>query len=87
MKTMAIFSVRDTKVNAFMTPWFAPTKGAAIRSLSDAVNGDKDGPVAKHPGDYILFYVGEFDEVTGQILPLVAPEQVCAASDLIEEGR
>lgn len=63
---MKIFSVRDAKVEAFMQPFFSPTMGAAIRSLSEAVNDPKH-EFSKNSADYSLWLVGDFDDSTGVI--------------------
>lgn len=60
---MRIFSVYDSKVEAYMTPFFMKSKGEAVRSFADAAN-DSSTYVSKHPGDYTLFDLGEFDEET-----------------------
>lgn len=62
---MKIFSVYDSKAEAYLQPFFTNTDGAAIRMFSDVVN-DPDHGFSKHPGDYTLFSLGEWDEVTGQ---------------------
>lgn len=63
---LSIFSVLDTKTSAYMQPFFAVTPGAAIRSFSDALL-DPDTMLAKHPEDFHLFQIGEFDDHTGAI--------------------
>jgi len=61
---LGAFTIRDSASEAFMRPFFAQSKGSAIRSFSDMVNGS-DHPISDHPADYTLFEVGEFDEMTG----------------------
>ena len=39
----------------------------AIRSFSDAVQ-DQDSAFNKHPEDYSLWEIGEFDDQTGEII-------------------
>lgn len=79
-----IFSIRDTKADAFMQPFFAPTKGVAMRQFGAAVN--KEGhDLNLYTDDYSLFLIGEFNDSTGSIEPAAAPEIVCAAHDLKEK--
>lgn len=66
MKLLA-FAVFDSKAEAFLRPFFAETKGLAIRSFSAAVN-DSSSDIAKWPGDYTLFLIGGYDQVTGHLL-------------------
>lgn len=79
MKLLA-FSIRDAKAEAFMRPFFAPTKGLATRSFADLVNSGNGEPVAKHPDDFCLFHVGEFDELTGEFVSLDQPVSMGMAS-------
>jgi len=66
------FSVYDAKAEAYLRPFFAESKGLAVRSFADAVNDPQSG-MFKHPADYTLFLVGEFDQRSGElrgVLPL-----------------
>lgn len=61
-----VFVVKDAKVEAYGTPFVAQATGAAIRSFSDEVNRtDGESQVAKHPEDFTLFEIGEYDDQTG----------------------
>lgn len=77
---LLVFSVRDAKAEAFMRPFFAPTRGLAIRSFVDLVNSGNGEPVAKHPEDFCLFQLGEFNELTGQLTELEQPLSLGIAS-------
>jgi hypothetical protein len=79
---MKIFSVRDTQVEAFLQPFFSPTMGAAIRSLTEAVN-DPQHTFAKHAADYSLYTLAEFDDSSGVITPN-DPHRICGLMDLIK---
>lgn len=69
---MLIFSVYDTKSESFSPPMVNRTKGEAIRSFSDEVNNPQS-MLHKHPEDYVLFEIGEWDNTTGTITPKEAP--------------
>ncbi len=62
---LSAFTVRDSAAEAFMRPFFAQSKGAAIRSFADQVNDTDGNPIWQHPEDYTLFELGTFDELTG----------------------
>lgn len=64
------FSVYDEKAAAFMPPFFMTTAGQAVRAFSDAVTG-KDSDLARHPEDYSLYVVGEFNQGTGALEALI----------------
>jgi len=61
-----IFAIYDTKAAAHLPPFFLPTRGLAIRAFTDCVN-DSTHQFSKHPEDYTLFLVGNFDDVSGEI--------------------
>lgn len=69
---MKVFTVFDSKIGAYMQPFFMPTFGAAIRAWIDTVN-QPDTQFAKHPADFTLFEIGEFDEETGKFSNAVTP--------------
>lgn len=56
-----IFSIYDSKTMAYMQPFFSVSKGAAIRALTDLLQ-DEAHPISKHPEDYTLFELGEFND-------------------------
>lgn len=61
---LGIFSVYDEKAEAYLQPFFALTKGSALRAFADAVNDPKH-EFARHAADYTLFQIGFFDQETG----------------------
>jgi hypothetical protein len=62
------YSVYDRKTLSYHPPYYAPTDGAAVRALSDAMQ-DPNTTIGRHPADYVLYFVGEFDDQNGQLLP------------------
>lgn len=62
------FTVYDSKAEAYLRPFFAGTRGQAMRSFSDAVN-DPAHEFNKHAEDYTLFYLGGFNEASGMLEP------------------
>lgn len=65
---LKMFSVYDSKLEAYMQPFFAQTKGHALRLWSDNVNDPStNNPWFKHPADFTLFEIGEFDDNTGRV--------------------
>ncbi|QKI28926.1 VP5 [Kummerowia striata gokushovirus] len=63
-----------------MVPFFAPTVGYAMRSWETSCN-DGQSMMSKHPGDYTLFQIADFDESSGAILPLAAHVNLGKALD------
>lgn len=82
-----IFTVFDSKTEAYMPPFFAPTLGAAIRSFSDTVQ-EKDHIFNKHAEDYTLFHLGYYDDQTAIIENLKSPKSIGVAIEFLntEQG-
>lgn len=66
MKTLG-FSIFDTKMEHFGVPFFMPTRSAAIRAFNDLAD-DRNSNISKHRMDYTLFELGEFDDLSGEML-------------------
>ena len=83
---LKIFTVFDSAAGAFLQPFFMQARGQAIRTFSDAVN-NPEHQFYKHPQDYTLFYLGEFDDEHGTF-DGQAPESLGNAVQFeIENGR
>lgn len=82
-----IFSVFDSKAAFFGQPFCDQNEGSAIRNFSDAVN-DGSNPNNlwhKHPEDFSLFNIGEFDNETGELIPSL-PKSLLTASAISSLG-
>jgi len=60
------FSIYDTKAQAYLPPFFMATIGLGVRAFGDVLR-DSSSPLSKHPRDYELYKVGEFDDSTGHL--------------------
>lgn len=72
MSKLKVFAVYDSAVKAYMAPMFLQSKGQALRSWRDAVN-DTTTQFSKHPSDFTLMELAEYDEETGRFENLTAP--------------
>jgi len=61
-----MFVIYDVKANAYMQPWFLTQTGMALRAFSDCVN-DPEHNFGRHPEDYTLFQIGDFDDQDARI--------------------
>ena len=61
------YAVYDRKAEIYSAPFLEIKDGTAIRAIQDVVINNKDHAFAKHPKDFSLFKLGEFDEQTGII--------------------
>jgi len=63
-----IFSVYDNKAQVFSNPFFSTNKMTALRDFQAAA-GDSNSQISQYPDDFVLFNIGNFDELTGTIVP------------------
>lgn len=63
MKMLA-FCLYDTKTGVYHVPFFFPHPALAIRAIGDLA-GDQSTHVGRHPMDFALFHIGDFDDQTG----------------------
>ena len=82
---LVIVSVKDTAAGAFGRPIFVQSPAVAVRSFRDEINRpDSQEDMSKHPEDFELYFVGEFDDQTGVISPAEMPFTIVRAKDLKE---
>lgn len=79
-----VFSVFDSKTSLFGRPFTEQKEESAIRGFSDAVNDDSNpnNMWNKHPEDFSLFLIGEFNDETGALSPSL-PVSLVTASALV----
>lgn len=77
------YAIFDNKALVYHAPFFAPTDGSAVRSLTDLV-GDSNTGVSRHPGDYVLYCIGSYDDAVGGMLPISPLKHVIDAVALVK---
>lgn len=77
MSLTKLFAIHDKKAAAFMPPLTFKTLGQAERAFGDAVRAP-DSDFGKHPEDYSMHLIGEFDETLGNVIPMKEGTQVIA---------
>lgn len=76
-----VFAVKDDKAAAFALPFFMPRMEVALRGFRDACQ-NTEHDMYRHPEDYSLYCLGEFDDNLGQLLP-ADPVLVARAIDCV----
>lgn len=66
-----VYSIFDSKVGIYTQPFHCIADGEALRAFSDAANA-KDHYVGRHPADYTLMKIGNFNDETGRYIALDA---------------
>lgn len=77
------YAIYDNKGLLYHAPFFLSTDGQAIRALSDLVQ-DNNTSVGRHPGDYVLYCIGTYDDQKGAMAPLSPLVHVIDAVALLQ---
>lgn len=80
---LKIYSIRDSKGEIYNPPFFNKTHGEAERNFRDLAN-DKQTTVGRHPEDYDLYYIGEYDDQTGKVQANDTPHHIVKAVNLVK---
>jgi hypothetical protein len=79
---LRVFSVYDTKTEAYMTPLFFQSKGQAVRSFTEVAN-DKDHAIGKYPEDFTLFEIGIWEDADCKFDLYLTPMSVGKAIEFL----
>ena len=86
--TKRVYSIRDDKMREFQSPVLIVNDAVASRSFGDLLTQDKNSPMVRHPGDFSLWYLGDFDLETGSFDTTHEDAHVvCRASDFVIEEK
>ncbi len=82
MLSLSVFSVFDSKVGAFLTPFFVANRAVALRSFMAACQ-DEASDFHRFAEDYTLFEIGLWESETGDFIPLDAKLNLGLASQFL----
>lgn len=74
------FTIFDTAAQVYSPPFFQKSKGLAIRAFSETAT-DQSTSIGRHPMDFTLFIIGEYDDQTGRMTHNNTPEPIIKASE------
>lgn len=81
-----VVSIHDVKAGRFSPPMCYVSLGVAARAFADAVLNED--VLSKHPGDYSLFQIGEFDDVSAQMVNMVPePKQLLRGDVVVSQSE
>lgn len=63
-----VFTIYDSKTDAHHAPFTLATIGQATREFTDLANNPQSN-IHKHPEDYTLIEIGQFDDTKGILIP------------------
>lgn len=70
-----IYSIYDSKAQAYLQPFFCATHALAFRNIEKAMK-NPHSPFSDFPADFTLFKVGEFDDLEGIVIGVSAHENL-----------
>lgn len=65
---MKIYTIYDSKAEAYLQPFFSQNKATATRQFQQAAQDEKTD-FNRHAADYTLFEIGTWDEFAGTLTP------------------
>ncbi len=83
---LILFSIYDSKAQAYFPPFCLHNPQMALRQFSDMVN-DPETRISKHPEDYTLFQIGEFHDSNAKInISKDSPKSLSNGIQLLVDG-
>jgi len=81
---LSLIAIYDKRAGEYTPPQAVPTLGVAERQFMDAVN-NPESHLHKHPEDYNMQLIGEYDSETGIIKPnATGPQHLLDATQLLK---
>lgn len=81
----SVFSIRDNKLGSFGVPVVIDNDAVAIRQFGDIIANGGDNVMTKHPSDFTLYRLGDYDMHTGKFDNLDCPVALATGSDYAKE--
>ena len=81
---LKVYSIFDKAAKAYNTPFFMHNKALALRAFEDNVNSAEENNISKHPEQFSLFCLGEYDDSKGTFELLQQPELEATALELVK---
>lgn len=78
---LKVFTVFDSKLEAYLQPFVMQSKGQALRAWMDTIS-DTNSQFFKHPADFTMFEVAEWCPNTGTITAHPAKQNLGTAQEL-----
>lgn len=77
------FSIYDKETGFYDTPTFHLNRVHVMRGLMAHLSQAKDSMLVHHPHSFALYYIGDFDEVTGLFKAASPPQFVEEIANLM----
>lgn len=80
---MDVFAIFDEKAGVYAVPFFMQNEGLAIRAFGDLCEDSKSA-ANRHPNDYKLYKIGEYDDVTGALFSVPNAKFLAHGSNFVQ---
>ena len=79
-----VISIRDSKSGVFSRPQSVVSLGVGRRMFGDlAVDVSTD--IGKHPEDFALYHLGDYDDCSGALISNAQPDFICNAVEYVKK--
>jgi hypothetical protein len=78
-----MYGIYDSAAKAYTKPLFMQTDGLAMRMFTDIVQPGQDSDISKHPEQFKLFKLGEYDDQTGIVTCDEGPQIMANGHELV----
>jgi len=80
------YTLYDQKALTYSPPFYCSAHGQAVRMVMDLA-GDTNTMVGRHPADFSLHCVGQWNDATGDLLPASNREFIADAISLLPKRQ
>lgn len=80
---MNVYSLLDRKLRQYGALALERNDFGIQRGIADGVRQQPDAMLARHPEDFDLYQVGEFDDESGVVVPVTPPRLVVNVAELV----
>lgn len=77
-----IFSIYDSTSEVYSQPFFSINRGTAVRVIQQVLS-DSSTSISQYPTDYFLYEIGNFCDISGQIIS-TEPENLGCLKDYLK---
>lgn len=77
-----MFTIYDAAIAAYQQPFYMRTIGEAIRAFSNVCN-DQAHEIGRHPDQFTLFHLGEYDDNTGAVMQFAIKKSLGVGVDFV----
>lgn len=68
MKNNILYAILDNKAEFYRGPYCARSRAEALRDFQRVAN-ETETQIGRHPEDFTLYVIGEFNDITGEVIP------------------